>query len=86
MDSCLISKLTCHLVKKRTCYLVLLSKSLSFLTRILTNFYNLQELHLTNAFTELIDSKWYLGDLKDIFLTSNMTNLYKLHLEQNEIW
>ena len=64
------------------CYLNIFS----FLTRILTNFYNLQELHLTNAFTELIDSKWYLGDLKDIFLTSNMTNLYKLHLEQNEIW
>jgi hypothetical protein len=57
-----------------------------FHARILTNFYNLEELHLTNAFTELIDSKWYLGDLKDILLTSNMTNLYKLHLEQNEIW
>lgn len=54
--------------------------------RILTNFYNLEELHLTNAFTELIDAKWYLEDLKDIFLTSNMTKLYKLHLEQNEIW
>ena len=59
---------------------------LNILSRILTNFYNLEELHLTNAFTELIDSKWYLGDLKDILLTSNMTKLYKLHLEQNEIW
>jgi len=54
--------------------------------RLLTNFYSLQELHLTNAFTELIDSKWYLDDLKDIFLASNMSKLYKLHLEQNEIW
>lgn len=54
--------------------------------RILTNFYNLEELHLTNAFTELIDSKWYLDDLKQIFITSKMDKLYNLHLEQNEIW
>ena len=54
--------------------------------RLLTNFENLEELHLTNAFTEVIDSKWYLDDLKDILLTAQMTKLYKLHLEQNEIW
>jgi len=54
--------------------------------RMLTNFESLEELHLTNAFTEVIDSKWYLDDLKDILLTAGMTNLWKLHLEQNEIW
>merc|ERR1712223_59515 len=54
--------------------------------RLLTNFESLEELHLTNAFTEVIDSKWYLDDLEDILLTAQMTKLYKLHLEQNEIW
>jgi len=54
--------------------------------RIFSNFFNLEQLHLTNAFTETIDSQWYLRDLKNVFSTSNMTNLKKLHLEQNEIW
>ena len=54
--------------------------------RLLTNFKNLEELHLTNAFTEVIDSKWYLDDLKDILLTAQLKKLYKLPLEQNEIW
>lgn len=54
--------------------------------RVFSNFYNLEELFLTNAFTETIDSGYYLGDLKDIFLASNMTKLKKLSLEQNEIW
>jgi len=54
--------------------------------RIFSNFENLQELHLTNAFTEQIDSKWYLSSLKDIFINSELRNLQKLHLEQNEIW
>jgi hypothetical protein len=54
--------------------------------RILTNFYNLKELHLTNAFTEVIDSKYYLDDLMDIFLASEMKTLLRLHLDQNEIW
>jgi len=54
--------------------------------RVFSNFVNLEELHLTNAFTEQIDSKWYLNDLKDIFLNSELTKLKKLHLEQNEIW
>lgn len=54
--------------------------------RVFSNFYSLEELHLTNAFTETIDSKWYLRDLRSIFLASNMTKLKKLHLEQNEIW
>lgn len=54
--------------------------------RVFSNFENLEELHLTNAFTEQIDSKWYLTSLKDIFVSSNLTKLKKLHLEQNEIW
>ena len=54
--------------------------------RVFSNFVNLEELHLTNAFTEQIDSKWYLDDLMDIFEESMLTKLKKLHLEQNEIW
>lgn len=54
--------------------------------RIFSNFESLEELHLTNAFTEQIDSKWYLRDLKDIFINSELRQLKKLHLEQNEIW
>ena len=54
--------------------------------RIFSNFVNLEELHLTNAFTEQVDSKWYLTDLKNIFLSSELKKLQKLHLEQNEIW
>ena len=54
--------------------------------RIFSNFVNLEELHLTNAFTEQVDSKWYLSDLKYIFLSSDLKKLVKLHLEQNEIW
>ena len=34
----------------------------------------------------VIDSKWYLEDLRDIFLSGGTKNLWKLHLEQNEIW
>ena len=41
---------------------------------------------MTNAFTEIIDSKYYLKDLEDIFLASNMSQLTKLRLGQNEIW
>jgi len=54
--------------------------------RMFSNFVNLEELHLTNAFTEQIDSKWYLTDLKDLFDISELKKLKKLHLEQNEIW
>lgn len=54
--------------------------------RIFSNFENIEELHLTNAFTEQIDSKWYLKDLKEIFGASQLLKLKKLHLEQNEIW
>ena len=54
--------------------------------RIFSNFINLESLHLTNAFTENIDSKEYLLALEQIFIGSNLTHLKKLHLEQNEIW
>ena len=57
--------------------------------RVLTNFYNLRELHLDNAFTELIDSKYYLEDLQAILMAASaegVKSLYKLSLEQNEIW
>jgi len=54
--------------------------------RIFSNFINLESLHLTNAFTEAIDSKEYLIALEQIFVGSNLTKLNKLHLEQNEIW
>lgn len=54
--------------------------------RMFSNFENLEELHLTNAFTERVDSRWYLTNLEVIFLDSNLDKLIKLHLEQNEIW
>jgi len=53
--------------------------------RLFSSFVNLEELHLTNAFTEQMDSKWYLTDLKQVFLGSN-SKIKKLHLEQNGIW
>lgn len=54
--------------------------------RIFSNFINLESLHLTNAFSEMVDSREYLVALEQIFLSSNLTRLTKLHLEQNEIW
>ena len=54
-----------------------------------TNFLNLRELHLTNAFTENIDSKYYLDDLATMImaaLAEGVNNLTKLYLGQNEIW
>jgi len=52
--------------------------------RMFSNFINLQSLHLTNAFKDNTDSE-LAEDLRDIFINSNLTKLYKLHLEQNEI-
>lgn len=52
--------------------------------RVFSNFFNLEELHLTNAFADNTDSA-LADDLHDIFVNSNLTKLYKLHLEQNEI-
>ena len=59
--------------------------------RLLTNFDNLKEIHLTNAFSELVDSEYYLEDLADIFMQANdeerdRKSIKKIHLEQNEIW
>lgn len=54
--------------------------------RVFSNFQHLEELHLTNAFTEQVVSQWYLLSLQDIFVSSNLKKLKKLHLEQNEIW
>jgi Leucine-rich repeat (LRR) protein len=54
--------------------------------RIFSNFVNLESLHLTNAFSESVDSKEYLVALEQIFVGSNLTKLSKVHLEQNEIW
>merc|ERR1711936_398261 len=38
--------------------------------RMFTNFLNLQEVHLTNAFTENIDSKYYLDDLLTMIMAA----------------
>ncbi|KAB0802044.1 hypothetical protein PPYR_04230 [Photinus pyralis] len=52
--------------------------------RVFSNFVNLIELHLTNAFADNTDEALAI-DLHDIFVNSNLTKLYKIHLEQNEI-
>lgn len=52
--------------------------------RVFSNFVNLQELHLTNAFSDNTSAQ-LSEDLHDIFMNSNLTKLTKLHLEQNEI-
>lgn len=52
--------------------------------RVFSNFVNLMELHLTNAFSDNTSAE-LSEDLHDIFMNSNLTKLTKLHLEQNEI-
>lgn len=52
--------------------------------RIFSNFLNLKALHLTNAFSDY-SSPELSQDLHAIFVNSNLTQLKKLHLEQNEI-
>lgn len=52
--------------------------------RVFSNFINLMELHLTNAFSDNTSTE-LSEDLHDIFMNSNLTKLTKLHLEQNEI-
>ncbi|XP_058823101.1 phospholipase A2 inhibitor beta-like isoform X2 [Topomyia yanbarensis] len=52
--------------------------------RVFSNFINLMELHLTNAFSDNTSAE-LSADLHDIFVSSNLTKLVKLHLEQNEI-
>lgn len=51
--------------------------------RVFSNFVNLMELHLTDAFADTEDD--LAADLHDIFVNSNLTQLNKLHLEQNGI-
>jgi len=52
--------------------------------RVFSNFENLMELHLTDAFADNTPDN-LAADLHDIFVNSNLTQLTKLHLEQNEI-
>ncbi|PSN38068.1 hypothetical protein C0J52_16685 [Blattella germanica] len=52
--------------------------------RVFSNFVELMELHLTNAFADNTPED-LASDLHDIFVNSNLTRLTKLHLEQNEI-
>ncbi|KAK8406088.1 hypothetical protein O3P69_007066 [Scylla paramamosain] len=54
--------------------------------RLFSNFDELEHLHLTNAFSEKINSTDYLLSLEDIFYESRLDSLKTLHLEQNEIW
>lgn len=52
--------------------------------RVFSNFINLEELHLTNAFMDNTAAE-LAEDLHDIFANSDLKKLFKLHLEQNEI-
>ncbi|KAM7361927.1 trophoblast glycoprotein isoform 1-T2 [Cochliomyia hominivorax] len=52
--------------------------------RVFSNFLNLKSLHLTDAFDDN-SSPQLSEDLHDIFVNSQLINLEKLHLEQNEI-
>lgn len=52
--------------------------------RVFSSFVNLMELHLTDAFSDNTPDD-LAADLHDIFVNSNLTQLTKLHLEQNEI-
>lgn len=52
--------------------------------RVFSNFVSLLELHLTDAF-ENGPPRDLAATLHDIFVNSNLTQLIKLHLEQNEI-
>ena len=54
--------------------------------RIFSNFVNLESLHLTNAFSESVDSKEYLVALEQIFVGSNLTKLTKLHFKNPNIF
>lgn len=57
---------------------------LNFVFRVFSNFDNLEELHLTDAFANNSPED-LASDLHDIFVNSDLTQLRKLHLEQNEI-
>uniref|UniRef100_A0A0A9YYU4 Trophoblast glycoprotein n=1 Tax=Lygus hesperus TaxID=30085 RepID=A0A0A9YYU4_LYGHE len=53
--------------------------------RIFSNFENLKELHLTDAFDDKHPDLEFAQDLQAIFTNSSLEKLQKLHLEQNEI-
>lgn len=53
--------------------------------RMFSNFVNLEELHLRNAFTEKVKSGDYLNNLAQIFKNSSLNHLKVLNLENNEI-
>lgn len=55
-----------------------------FFRRVFSNFDNLRELHLTDAFLDN-QSADLAEQLHTIFTNSNLNQLRKLHLEQNEI-
>lgn len=53
--------------------------------RIFQGLTQLTSLYLTDAFMDSDDSQWHMDNLGIIFNVSNLDNLQRLHLEQNEI-
>lgn len=53
--------------------------------RMFSNFKNLEELHLRNAFTKELTSNDYIRNLEEIFVQSQLNHLRVLNLEKNEI-
>ncbi|XP_015928228.1 phospholipase A2 inhibitor [Parasteatoda tepidariorum] len=53
--------------------------------RMFSNFVNLRELHLKNAFTERVKAGDYLNNLVQIFGNSSLKQLRVLNMENNEI-
>lgn len=53
--------------------------------RMFSNFINLEELHLRNAFTEKVKARDYLTNLAQIFKNSSLNHLKILNMESNEI-
>lgn len=52
--------------------------------RMFSNFYQLEELHLKNAFTEKVRAEDYFYNLFTVFEKSNLNHLQVLNLEENE--
>ena len=57
----------------------------NFHPRIFSNFKNLEELHLKNAFDNTVHDKDFLQELWTIFNESTLTNLKELDLDDNHI-
>ncbi|XP_013794056.1 phospholipase A2 inhibitor-like [Limulus polyphemus] len=53
-------------------------------SRMFSNFYQLEELHLKNAFTEKVRVDDYFYNLVTVFKDSNLNHLQVLNLEENE--